>query len=66
MEILEFIFQDFSHFIGSFLLLLLLVDGGIRMVRIIRGDEDISYEIICAIVEKILEEKKDEKRNKKS
>jgi len=66
MEILEFIFQDFSHFIGSFLLLLLLVDGGIRMVRIFRGDEDVSYEIINAIVEKILEDKKDEKRNKKS
>jgi len=66
MEILEFIFQDFSHFIGSFLLLLLLVDGGIRMVRIFRGDKDVSYEIINAIVEKILEDKKDEKRNKKS
>ncbi len=36
LEILQFCFQSFWHWLGSFLMLAVIVDGFVNIVRVIR------------------------------
>jgi len=37
MEVIEFIFRSFWHFIGTFLILVVIINGTIEMINTIRG-----------------------------